>query len=149
MCWDLRLCHLTVWVPIWALLLFSLWPWAGHLTSLCFSFLICNSEIIIISLSKDCLRIKYVNVLMLITCLKQLLGYNLCSINAFLLQLLLCVETSNGEKMSREVKEKLLPPFLSFPLSGKSSLIGFLATLSLNSSISYLLFLQDGWELAF
>ena len=36
------------------------------------------------------------NVLMLIACLKQLLSYNLCSVNAFLLQLLLCVEASNG-----------------------------------------------------
>lgn len=77
--------------------------------------------------------------LMLITCLKQLLGYNLCSINAFLLQLLLCVETSNGGEMSKGSERKLLPPFLSFPFQGKSSLID-LATPSLSQAISYLLF---------
>lgn len=112
------------------------------LTSLCFSFLICNSEIIIISLSKDCLRIKYVNVLMLITCLKQLLGYNLCSINAFFVTIIIimCRDIKWGRKCPREVKEKLLPPFLSFPFHGKSSLIGFLAILSLRQAISYLLF---------
>ena len=55
-----------------------------------------------------------------------------------------------GRKWPKEVEAKSLPPFLSFPFQGRSSPIGFLATLSLRQAVSYLSFfckMDENWHL--